>query len=295
MPVIGERPEINVQSVVYATDFSQASEHAGSYAKLLAGAFAARLFVTHAFLLSQPALEAEERSRGRSRQREDLEAALAHRATQLSTPNRAAAPVLLDGNPHEAIPALADKNAPALIVLGTHGAGRVEHGLIGSVAEKILRCSRWPCLTVGPEVGPPIAGSELFQHILYATDFSPAAANAAAYALAFAESARGNIDTINVIPEDAARNRSELAQLESHYRRALEELVPEQARDFCNPHTFVEVGAAHERIRKHISERGIDLLVLGIRKTSHISLAMRTSSAYRLIADAPCPVLTIIG
>jgi hypothetical protein len=33
--------------------------------------------------------------------------------------------------------------------------------------------------------------------------------------------------------------------------------------------------------------------VLGIRRTSHIDMEMRTSGAFRIIVDAPCPVLTI--
>jgi hypothetical protein len=37
----------------------------------------------------------------------------------------------------------------------------------------------------------------------------------------------------------------------------------------------------------------MDLLVLGIRKTSHLGMEMRTSGAFRIIVDAECPVLTI--
>jgi hypothetical protein len=33
--------------------------------------------------------------------------------------------------------------------------------------------------------------------------------------------------------------------------------------------------------------------VLGLRKTSHLGLEMRTSGAFRIIVDAECPVLTI--
>ena len=65
-----------------------------------------------------------------------------------------AIPALLEGNPKDAIPQLADRNEPSMIVLGTHGGSRLERGIIGSVAEKILRSTRWPALTVGPQVQP---------------------------------------------------------------------------------------------------------------------------------------------
>jgi hypothetical protein len=34
-------------------------------------------------------------------------------------------------------------------------------------------------------------------------------------------------------------------------------------------------------------------LVLGIRKTSHLGMEMRTSAAFQIIVGAECPVLTI--
>ncbi len=295
MPIVGERPEISVNAVVFATDFSTCSENAGNYAQLLASLFSASLLVTHAFLLTQAAMEVEMGRRKTSRQREDLLTQLTQKATALGSATLNAVPVLLEGNPHQVIPALAEKHAPALIVLGTHGAGVIEHELIGSVAEKILRSTRWPCLTVGPHTPRTSTGTLPFRRILYATDLTPAAAHAAVYALTFAEAAGCDLDVLNVVPESSADQNNRLAELEQHYRHALDKLVPNHVRDFCNPRTFVRTGNAHDRILAHIRENNVDLLVLGIRRTSHLGLEMRTSGAFRLIADAPCPVLTITG
>ena len=293
MPIIGDRPDINLNAVIYATDFSSCSENAGRHARLLANQLPAKLFVAHAFLLSEPAQEVEARDLSVSQQRKDLEQTLGARARALSTSTVEARPVLLDGTPGDAVPACAEANAPALIVLGTHGGGRIEHGLVGSTAERILRSSRWPCLTVGPQAPTPSGTALPFHRILYATDFTPAAANAAVYALTFAGLTAGTIETLNVIPPRSDENDPPLASLAERYRRALDNLVPEQSRDFCNPQTYIEVGNAHDRIVEHIHKHAIDLLVLGIRKTSHIGLVMRTSGAFRIIADASCPVLTI--
>ncbi len=293
--MIGDRPEISVSSVVFATDFSPCSENAGRYAQLLARYFSAELLVAHSFLLSQAGQEVE-LSRGvPCRQRVDLEARLAQIANTHGSGSLKATPILLEGNPHETIPALADKNASSLIVLGTHGAGPVEHELIGSVAEEILRSTPWPCFTVGPRT-PPIPAETLpFRRILYATDFTPAATRAAAFALAFAEEAGGSIDTLNVVSDESVDDADQLSDLLESYYHALDRLVPPHALDFCSPHTFVKTGDAHDRIMEHIHEQDTDLLVLGIRKSSHLGLEMRTSGAFRLIADAACPVLTVTG
>jgi len=295
VPVIGDRPELNLNSVVYATDFTLCSVNAGLYAARLAAFFSAKLFVAHGFTLSQAAMEVEVDQSLVSQQRRDLQSLLSRKASELGSTTVEAVPVLLEGDPKEVIPQLADDNAPSLIVLGTHGGSRIERGIIGSVAEQILRSTRWPSVTVGPHVSAAHSMTVPSRRILYATDFTPAAAHAAVYALSLAETCGSKIDVLNVIDGAAVKHPDRFSDLETHFYSALDRLVPQQAREFCDPRTFVEVGKAHEQILIHIRERRIDLLVLGIRKTSHLGLQMRTSPAFQLIVDAPCPVLTMTG
>jgi nucleotide-binding universal stress UspA family protein len=117
-------------------------------------------------------------------------------------------------------------------------------------------------------------------------------ANAAIYAVTFAEVFGAKIDVLNVIQEDAIEHPDRLSDLHAHFFKALEGLVPHQAREFCDPRTFVAVGRAHDQILEHIGERSIDLLVLGIHEASHLGMEMRTSGAFQIIVDAACPVLT---
>jgi nucleotide-binding universal stress UspA family protein len=293
MPMIGNRPELNLKTVVYATDFSLSSQNAGLYAARIADYFSASLVVAHAFTLSQAALEVEISQIHVSQQRKDLQSLLSRHALLLGAESIEVIPTLLEGDPKEVIPALADNSAPAIIVLGTHGGGRLERGIIGSVAETILRSSRWPALTVGPLVKSVSSQTFPFARILFATDLSPVGANAAIYAVTFADVFGAKIDVLNVIQDDAIEHPDRLSGLRAHFFKALEVLVPQEAREFCDPRTFVAVGKAHDQILEHIRERSIDLLVLGIHKTSHLSMEMRTSGAFRIIVDAECPVLTI--
>jgi len=290
---IGDRPELNLKTIVYATDFSLCSENAALYAARIASYFSATLLVTHAFILSQAALEVETNQVVESQQRKDLNSLLSRKTALLATDSITAIATLLEGDPQEVIPALADRNGPAMIVLGTHGGGRLERGIIGSIAEEILRSSQWPTLTVGPQVKPVSPQTFPFARILFATDFTAAAANAAIYAVTLAEIFGAKIDVLNVVRDDAIENPDRLHELQVRFFSALDGLVPEQAKEFCDPRTYVAVGGAHDQIIEHIRERSIDLLVLGIRKTSHLSMEMRTSGAFRIIVDAGCPVLTI--
>jgi len=212
---------------------------------------------------------------------------------QLASRSIEAIPVLLEGDPKDTIPELADKHQPAIVVLGTHGGGRFERGIIGSTAEKILRSTRWPSLTIGPNVKTASSQTLPFERILFATDFSEAAANAAVYAVTLAKAFGANLHVLNVIQGGAVGHPDRLSDLQKGFYAILERLPPEHVKELSDPRAFVEVGRAHERIIEHIKERSIDLLVLGVRMNSHLGLETRTSQAFQIIVDAECPVLTI--
>ncbi len=293
MSAIAGKSVLGLKTVVYATDFSLYSQNAGFYAARLAACFSAKLLVAHAFSLSQAAMEVEAGDRRESRQRADLDCLLSAQALLLGGESIQASPALLEGDPKLVIPGLADENKPSIIVLGTHGGGRLEREIIGSVAEKILRSTCWPALTVGPQVQPVSSKTFPFKRILFATDFTPAAASASTYTVMLAEMFGAEIDVLNVIPHGVIERPERLSELRDRFFEILDGSVPQQALDFCNPKTFVAMGNAHDRILEHIREQSINLLVLGIRKTSHLSMEMRTSSAFSIIVGAECPVLTI--
>ena len=295
MQAKGESGELKVNTVVYATDLSLCCQNAGFYASFMAQHFSAELVVAHAFRLSQAAMEVEIDPALVSEQRKDLESFLSRKAGRLSHDGVHATPALVEGDPKKVLVELADAHGPSLIVLGTHGGGWVEREIIGSVAEKILRSASCPVLTVGPQV-KCVASNELhFQHILYATDFTPQAAQAAVYAVWFAETFGSSIDVLNVIQQESLDQPERLRDLSSSFCQAMEKSAPKRAKEFSNPKAFVEVGNAHDQILRHIKDHAIDLLVLGIRKTSHLGVETRISRAFQLIVDATCPVLTIVA
>jgi nucleotide-binding universal stress UspA family protein len=233
--MIGDRPELYLKAVVYATDFSLCSQNAGLYAARIASYFSATLLVTHAFILSQAALEVEINHILVSQQKKDLKSLLSRNAVLLGAESIEAVATLLEGDPQDVIPALADSNAPAIIVLGTHGGGRLERGIIGSVAEKILRSSRWPTLTVDPLVKPVSSQTFPFARILFATNLSPTSASAAIYAGTFAEVFGAKIDVLNLIQDDAIEQPERLSELRIRFFGAFDGLVPEQVKEFCDP------------------------------------------------------------
>ncbi len=297
MDVSSNTPLLPFKAIVYATDFSPCSENAGYYANLLARKFDAGLLVAHAFLLSYPAMavEAEDGRAKKSEQRKDLETALAATAKRFGEGVRSAVPVLLDGDPREQIPCLAEEHAPSLIVLGTRGRGRMERGIVGSVAERILRVTGGPALTVGPEAPTCDPSRPLFQRVLYATGLSPAAARGAAYAAAMAQAFGSSLEVLHVVNPDDVADKDRFSEVQKRFRAVLDEMAPQHAEELSRPEGLVEVGSAHVRILEYLQESKVDLLALSIRRSSHLWLQSRLSGAFHIIANAPCPVLTITG
>lgn len=295
MDVPANVPLLPLKAVIYATDFSPCSENAGHYAALLAKQFDADLLVAHAFILTNEAMEveAEDGVVKESKQRKNLESALTASATRFGAGLKRAVPILLEGDPRKQFPRLAQENAPSIIVLGTQGRGRVERYIVGSVAERILRATNGPSLTVGPAAPAYETGRAPFHHLLYATGLSPAAARGAAYAVAMAQAFDASLDVLHVVNPEDVEHPDRFKEIQKRFYEVLEDLVPRHADAIRNPRGFVDVGTAHTRILEHLRGFQNDLLVLSIRKSSHLWLESRLSGAFHIIANAPCPVMTI--
>jgi nucleotide-binding universal stress UspA family protein len=280
-------------SIVFGTDFSESSQRAGRYAALFARHFNADLIVAHAFTLVQPAREVEALSHIESLQRTDLEHLLAETLAVLGPLAGKAATVLGEGSPIELIRAISEQHRPSLVVLGTHGGGMLERHIVGSVAEGILRTIDSPVLTVGPRVPLVASGQLAFRRILYATDLSPAAAHAGPYAMALARAFGSTIDVLHVVPPEATGQPDEVRTHEHAFLSAMQHLLPERAADLWRSRTLVESGNVPERIIQHMSEDGVDLIVLGAHHHSWLARHLKTGPAFQIIRVATCPVLTI--
>jgi len=192
MAVFGSSSTIQLDTIIFATDFSPASHNAGLYASAVSKRFNTELVVAHGFTLVQAAIEAEVLKSRPSQQRIDLKHDLTLVAEILEAGRGKTEAVLLSGDPNKVISAYAQSRHPSLLVLGTHGGGSIDRFLLGSTAEGILRQTMGAALTIGPRVDILQAGALNIRRILYATDCSAEAAYAAPAAIALAEVFRPN-------------------------------------------------------------------------------------------------------
>lgn len=138
-----------IRTILCAVDFSEPSDAAVRYAAELAQKTGARLHLLHAFQIPMLALpdgavmpSPEWTASASSRLQKGLDE-IADGLEGLEAQTH-----LVEGLPHTEVERFATENGVDLVVLGTHGRTGLAHLLLGSVAERIVRLSSVPVITV---------------------------------------------------------------------------------------------------------------------------------------------------
>lgn len=137
-----------IKHILVPTDFSAASERSIAAALDVARAFDARVTLLHVWSL--PSIGYAE---GLAWPIDDLQQAAREALVDLQAKTAKIYPktesVLLEGNEWKQILETVKKRGCDLVVMGTHGRRGLPRLLLGSVAEKVVRLSPVPVLTVG--------------------------------------------------------------------------------------------------------------------------------------------------
>ncbi|MDH3998310.1 MAG: universal stress protein, partial [Desulfuromonadales bacterium] len=136
-----------IKNILLATDFSEASDDAATHAMTLAQLTGAHLHVLHVISeLEEHQRVMVPREAFQTLQQEieiqtikELERFCAGKADCVSSTSHA-----VIGKPYRAIVDTAEKIGVDMIVMGTHGRTGVEHVLVGSTAERVVRHSTIP-------------------------------------------------------------------------------------------------------------------------------------------------------
>jgi nucleotide-binding universal stress UspA family protein len=197
----------------------------------------------------------------------------------------------------------ARKDGAGLIVMGTHGRGGFERLMLGSVTEKVLRQAPCPVFTVSkPAEGAVPRQPPELRHILCPLDFSAPASEALRYALSLAERAKARLTVMYVLewPEREARHAHfdvpEYRRcLEADALRELRASVPKEARDWCDVRERVAAGKPGREIVQAAAAEGVELIVMGVHGHNVLDRLLFGSTAYHVVREAACPVLTVRG
>ncbi len=176
-----ETNRVLLTKILVTTDFSEISDHALDYAVSLAKRYDARIYLAHVitpdpFQFAEPQLAQATYEKVRQAAEEGITDILISGKLR-GVPHEV---LLEEGNVWPSLEKLITDHEIDLVVVGTHGRGKVQKLLIGSVAEEIFRQADCAVLTVGPAVKGDGSKEVELKNILFATDFGPGAEKAAA-------------------------------------------------------------------------------------------------------------------
>jgi nucleotide-binding universal stress UspA family protein len=138
--------------ILFATDFSESSEHAFEYALALAQQFRCHLTILHVinepvdlrgFYVPHVSFENLEKEIEEGAQQMMSKFCATHVADFANYET-----LIVTGVPYEEILKRADADQSSFIVLGTQGRSGIDHLLFGSTAERVVRKAHCPVVTV---------------------------------------------------------------------------------------------------------------------------------------------------
>jgi nucleotide-binding universal stress UspA family protein len=284
-------------------DFSESSRRALEWSSRFSKSVGAALSVLHVVdteLLSIGNLVAVPNAFDELRKRAGEAVAELKRAVDLNH----ATVEIVPGIPEDVLVDTANRGAVDLVVMGTHGLSGFQKFLLGSVTEKVLHRVKVPLLTISPNVEGSHRELRDPRAILMAIDFGPETQAVVRHGTWLAEHYRAKLIALHVVRvpyvvlnessfEPVTRLEVERLtdSLVSKRREDLEALLPSSTAD---REGVVRVGGTpFESLRDYVSERSVDLLILGAGGHGDAGIRWLGSTCHKMVRLAPCPVLVV--
>ena len=291
METLEVKQRIALKNILFATDFEVSASRALPFAVALANRYDAKLYAAHVIPQEAYALASPESIDRVLNEAEDFAGYTLNQIIGSLRCRGLRCDVLLgEGNVADVLEEWVQTYSADLAVVGTisrEGWGKV---VLGSVAEEVIREATCPVLTVGPHV--ITLASDGVHSIICATDFSSSSLRALEFALSLAHEYKAHLTLVHVI-EGSLRDSPRLAIQEAENR--LHDMIPPEPELLYRPEVVVETGAVADRILNLAADLSADFIVMGVRGAGAFAqTASRFGSiAHRVVALAPCPVVTV--
>lgn len=290
--------EGRLRTIAVATDFSPNAMAAFAWALELARRHRSELVLVHALLpdaspTPDSAPMPEQYDRG---VRDDARARLEALMAEVRPAGLPISVELVVGSTAPGILATAEQRRADLLVVGTRALTGWKRVVGGGTATRVVREASLPVLTVH---AGDARRSHVAQTVLVPTDFSSdarCAAETALRVLASAESGRLVLLHAHRRPAASAARQAAaeaVAAAAAAARESVVTLARSRALDDVVVEAEVAEGAPAQVIVEHAARLGADLVAMGTRGRSGLERWWLGSTAERVIASAPCPVLTV--
>lgn len=209
------------------------------------------------------------------------------------------------GIPSEEVLAVARAEETELIVVGTRGKTGLEHVLLGSTAERIIRMAPCPVLTV-PREKQRAEGSSSTEkpntppkRLLVPVDFSDCSLDALEYGALIAQRSNASLKLLHVLepvsygldftfPHIAKRE-----QVRTELTGRLSNLVSTLTSAGISSDFAISGGLPADSILDAARVQSVDVIVMGTHGRRGLSHALFGSVAESVLRRSSCPVLTV--
>ncbi len=296
-----------ISRVLLATDGSASASGAEVLACALAGAYAATLDLVNVlefepwrdleYQVNQ--LYLEDRTREIRAQLADTARKASARGVRVERHERVGLPSL-------EVMKLAAELHSDLIVMGTHGRTGLDHVLIGSTAERVVRGAPCPVVTIRhADSGRRDKGGgvettlQTLAHLLVAIDFSDCSREALEYAVRLADRFGSAVTLLHVVEpvgyglDFTLTHAPTGAALRAEVEHSMKQLGEAFERRGLKAHYEIVPGVPADVVLRVAQARGSDAIVVGThgrRGWSHVRFGSVAEAIVRL---AGCPVFTV--
>lgn len=297
---------VQFNNILCATDFSEFSNRTIPYGVALAKEFGAKLFVCHVIDLSSVTIYGEFQLDPVGQQNRIKEEAHAQLDKMLSDQPIEWEPLISVGQTADEISRIVDENKIDLVISATRGRSGLKRLILGSVTERLMRTLSCPLLVVQSpehEFVDSVAQKIKLEKILVGCDFSPDSSLAFDYALSLAQEFESELHLAHVLEPPAAQELQKSKKMAAEeaqddvindlLTRKLQDMVPEDARNWCIPQTKLLVGHPYDRLVHYAESEKLDMIVLGVRGHGLMKTLLLGSTTDRVVRNAPCPVLSV--
>ena len=180
-----------------------------------------------------------------------------------------------------------------LTIMGTSALHGLERIVFDSTTEAVLRKAPCPVLTVGPHADNSEKALQSVGPVVFATDFHFTTIHAIRFAASFSQLTASPLHCLHVMPR-SLEACTQCQVVPAIMSEALQQLANESGvvveTPICATTYGSEVSCA---VVDYARQQKAKLVVLGVRKASLEASETHLHIAYRIITEAPCPVLTM--
>jgi universal stress protein A len=282
--------KLPIHTVLFATDLSDGSSVALSYAARIASTYGAKLLLVHVLDPAGAANPMESSPSDLGKLAQSAKLALQQVSQGVLTAQGIKGEILVRyGNVRDMIFQVKREYSADIVVLGSSGRKIGRGKALGSAAEAILRSLPCSVLTIGPNVEQRLLSAKA-QAVLFPTNFSPASLAAIPMAISLVADLSASLLLLHVC--DPYESHSCFGH-EATCRKRMREIAESAEKQTTRVEQFLRQGRIAEHILSFAKEKGVAFIVMGVDHGDLEDGTRLHGIVSDIVREAHCPVLTV--